>query len=108
MSMKNSTRSLARYETAIDVLNMMVAGLSADIAAEEAKGEPSQLLIAKMVNSQRVYRSEALSLNPDDNEAVEHVIKTYGPLQRGRKGQGTAGAAAAATKNGMAIGARAG
>ncbi|MBN8477362.1 MAG: hypothetical protein J0L91_00170 [Burkholderiales bacterium] len=86
-TMKNSTRNLARYETALDILNMMVAGLSADIATEEAGHRPSEVAIAKMARDQRDYRRAALALNPDDADAIEEVIKVYGPLQRSKRAQ---------------------
>lgn len=62
IGLKNTTRELARYETALDLLNMMVAVASADIASEEGSGHPDARKIATLVQDKVTYRRAALAL----------------------------------------------
>lgn len=84
-SMKNTTRELARYETALELLNMMVAGASAEIAAEERNERPNDGKIAKLAQDQAEFRRASMALDPEDEDAIDSVIRIYGAHQRDRR-----------------------
>lgn len=75
----STTEKLARYETALEIYNTLIADRSAAIAAERAKISPDASRIDAMIQEQIALRSDSHALTFEDSDSIERVISTHGP-----------------------------
>jgi hypothetical protein len=76
----STTEKLARYETALEIYNTLIADRSAAIAIERAKVSPDASRIDALIQEQVALRSESFALGFDDSDSIERVINTHGPV----------------------------
>lgn len=78
----NTTRRLARFETAQELCGMMAAGSSSLIRDEEAKAHPDPVVVGRLRLERAAYLDEGSALRLDDSAAIERAIAAYGPVIR--------------------------
>ena len=76
------TERLALYETAIEILGMMVAMRSEWIDTERQKNIPDKSLIKKWENEQKEFFLQDRNLLLHDSEKIEEIIAMYAPIIR--------------------------
>ena len=76
------TERLANFETAQETLGMMIAMRSKWIFDEKQKPFPDQNLIEKWENESFEFGIEDDVLSLYDEDGIERVISTYGPIVR--------------------------
>ena len=79
----NTTEYLARYETAQNILSVLIAVNCETIYQQQQKQSPDSVVIAlcESQNSQYLDEDEKLYFRDDVN--IERIIKTYGPKAKG-------------------------
>ncbi len=76
----STTERLARYETAKEIYNYLIAMRSAWIHEERSKATPDETVIAKLIAEQVELRQTSDALGYNDTAGIEHVISTLGPV----------------------------
>lgn len=76
------SRESVRYEVACDVIGGIIAHYSEALALERAKPEPDTAEIGRIRDKKRVLYAVRDGLDPKDVDAIEAVIRKYGPLAR--------------------------
>lgn len=74
----STTQKLARYETALEIYNMMIAQRAAAIAKERVMSPPNQTRIDALLREQADLRSESNALDFNAPETLERVIAVHG------------------------------
>lgn len=75
-----TTERLARYETAQEVIGMMIALCSAWIEEESAKVQPDRDLMATWETERSQLTGQRHELVLDDDAAIDRVLAEYGPI----------------------------
>ena len=78
----NMTVRLARFETAADIIRLLIASCSDLICQERSKKFPGVMLIEKLKKEQQGYFEIDLNLTIDDSAWVDRIISRYGPAVR--------------------------
>jgi hypothetical protein len=77
-----TTKSLARYETALETLSLLIASYTAEIHKQgQTLPVGSQVLIALQAEKKRL-RGIKSTLSLDDSVGIEQAISTYAPQVR--------------------------
>lgn len=79
------TDSLARLETALEVLNSMIGFIVSEIAAEEAKPRPDAKMLARLHIKRQLLAFERRTLDASDDVAVERVCRDYGSFLKAQR-----------------------
>lgn len=74
------TQRLARYETAIEILGMMVAVSSELIHLEREKALPDESAIQQWENEQDAFHDKDDALMLEDDDKIAQIIDVYGPV----------------------------
>ena len=72
-------RTGVRYEVALDVLGAIIAHHSEQIAIEREKDSPDATAIFIAEQAKGSLRTVRDDLDPKDGEAIEVIIRLYGP-----------------------------
>jgi len=75
----NTTQQLARYETALHILSMMIAECSKELDRQQRKPVPEGAVIEQCELDIAKYIEEEAQLNFRDTVNIERIITTYGP-----------------------------
>lgn len=75
-----TTERLARYETAQEIIGMMIALQSAWIAAELSKAVPDGTKVAAWETERSRLTGERQMLGMDDDAGIDRVLREYGPI----------------------------
>ena len=76
------SRTGVRYEVALDVLGAIIAHHSEQIAIERDKPQPDENAIKVAEADKSSLRDLREALEPNDEEAIESVIKRFGQQAR--------------------------
>ena len=80
--MLTTTERLARYETAQEIIGMMIALRSEWIGQERSKTEPDAQKIEAWLAEQDRLAAEEDGLSMDEADALDRVVREYGPIVR--------------------------
>ena len=75
----NTTQQLARYETALHILGMMIAGCSKELDRQRQQPVPEGAIIEQCELDIAKYLAEEAQLYFRDAVNIERIITTYGP-----------------------------
>lgn len=78
--MLTTTERLARYETAQEIIGMMIALRSAWIAAELGRDAPDGTKVAAWETERSRLTGERQMLGMDDDGGIDRVLSEYGPI----------------------------
>lgn len=81
----DTTRRLARYETALENFNMLVAECSAKLGMERSRRVPDATRIKELQLIQARIRDESSALSFDDTAAIEAVILAHSNAIKDRR-----------------------
>lgn len=73
-----------RYEGAAEILNMMLAHNTRELADEEAKAKPNARRVAELNTQRASLLQERRVLDPDNTTAIDHVYADYAPIVKRR------------------------
>lgn len=76
------SRTGVRYEVAVDVLGAIIAHYSEQIGIERSKPQPDESVVELAEQAKSRLRDVREALRPNDREAIESVIKRFGPQAR--------------------------
>jgi len=77
-----TTEKLARYETALETLGLMVAMRTHWIEDQLKQAVPDAARISQWEKEQDQFEQEESALLFEDTAGIENVIDTYGPVVR--------------------------
>lgn len=77
-----TTERLARFEAAQEVLGFLMAVRAEWIYSESKKAQPDAAKIAQWEAEQKAFFEIEDGLRFDDQDGIEQVITTYGPVAR--------------------------
>ncbi|MCY1271661.1 hypothetical protein D9M70_202250 [compost metagenome] len=77
-----TTERLARFETAQEILGFLMAACAEWIYIESKKAQPDASKIAQWEAERTAFFDIEDGLRLDDQDSIERVITTYGPVAR--------------------------
>lgn len=85
-----TNRAGIRFEVACGILDTLIGAKVADEATESAQPNPNVKRIECLRAEKAELRDRRAALDPDDPEAIELAIRTYGPRVAAMQTTGTA------------------
>ncbi|MBU2708711.1 hypothetical protein KCM76_22150 [Zooshikella marina] len=76
----STSDKLARYETAQEIIGMLISIRAEWIYEEKAKAKPDQEKIDKWMAESTSYRKELHNLRINDHNKIDFIINEYGPI----------------------------